>query len=474
MMIQSLSFLNPVFFFPVILLFCLIYYLLPSRYRWIMLLLISYAFYFLLAKGLILVLVALTFANYFLGKWIEKHTHKIRLSLLLSALLVNLFPLFFFKVFSAGLIAGVGTILLPIGLSFYTLQNLSYVIDIYKGILEAEHHLGHFAVFIGFFPKILAGPIERGKDLIPQIKQEHPYQRDDIYHGLRLISIGMFKKFVIADRLALFVNEVFAVPGTYQGVTLILAVIFLAFQIYLDFSGYSDIALGTARLFGFELTQNFKLPYLSENIAEFWNRWHVSFSSWLRDYIFYPLRRWLIKFTGKSLSLPALVLPPLFAMLASGIWHGTGLTFIIWGLYNAFFYILVVLWRVRRKPIQKSSKVGKVLRIIITFGILCGGWIIFRSKSIHDALVTYRSIFVKVTTFKQILQNISIENFYLSIILVLLVIIWEIWSAHEGGTSLLSQLPSGLRWCFYFLILTGITLLGVYPMISNTFVYFRF
>ena len=358
------DYLNPLIFIPIILLLALIYYLIPRNYRWILLLVASYAFYFIIGTWSILVLFFSTLANYLIGLVLDSRRSRNRLILsigiTLNVLILVFYKYIFYVLSPSSFLFSIintseGKVIFPVGLSFFTLQNISYLIDTSKGLFRAERNFGIYATYLAFFPKVLSGPIERGKKLIPQLIEPDLFNSENIFIGARLILFGLFKKIVIADRLSIFVNEIFNKPGTYQGVIVIVGLIFLSFQIYLDFSGYTNIALGIARIFGIELTENFKRPYLSTNIVEFWNRWHLTFSTWLRDYIFYPVRRFLIRKAGQSIGFLSLVIPPVVTMFISGLWHGTGWTFVIWGLYHALFYTIVIYKKIDLEIHIKSS-----------------------------------------------------------------------------------------------------------------------
>ena len=342
-----MDYLNPVILIPALAILCAIYTIVPAKFRWLVLLSASYAFYFWIGSWAVLILVLLTLVNYFLGLRIERSERSessqsgTARKLLILGIFINLVSLIFFKYgdslfFPQNSLSALNDpvsrrILLPLGMSFYTLQNIAYLLDVSKKLIPAERHLGVFATFIAFFPKVASGPIERGKKLLPQLHSMNTATSQDIILGFRQVIFGLFKKLVIADRLAIIVNQVFGSNGTYNGLPVVYAILFLAFQIYFDFAGYTDIAIGAARLFGIELSINFKRPYLATDVADFWNRWHLSFSTWLRDYIFYPIRRFLLKRQADSRTI-SMILPPLVTMLLSGAWHGAGWNFIAWGL----------------------------------------------------------------------------------------------------------------------------------------------
>ena len=321
-----------------------LYFLLPQRWRWIGLLGSSYLFYMSSGAEYIIVLICITLICYFIARRIGDENNRTKKRLyLISGLIVLVCIVFAFKYvdFFAGII-NIGllqfdikipllNILAPIGLSFYTLQLISYLVDVYVGTVEPEKHLGIFALYISFFPQILAGPIARSKQLIDQFYQKHRFNEQNVVFGLRLILWGIFQKVVIADRLALLVNQVYNSPSDHQGMTIVIVTYFFWFQIYCDFAGYTNIALGAAKVFGIDLVQNFDRPYISKDFNEFWNRWHISLSNWLRDYIFFPVTRILRRRWPKSNIVTNLLLPPLLTMLISGLWHGAGWNFVLWG-----------------------------------------------------------------------------------------------------------------------------------------------
>ncbi len=282
-------------------------------------------------------------------------------------------------------------LLLPIGISFYTFQTLSYVIDVYRGKMKPIKHLGIFALYVSFFPQLVAGPIERANRLIPQFFKNIEFNYYNIRSGLLLMLWGFFKKLVIADSLAIFVNIVYSNPSGHSGVALLLASYFFAFQIYCDFSGYSDIAIGAARTFGFDLMKNFNSPYIAISIRDFWKRWHISLSTWFKDYLYIPLGgsrvikwRWYYNL--------------LITFLISGLWHGANWTFVFWGLLHGF-YLVISLWTKQYRNwfmhwtrIAKHPVIIYIVKITFTFHLVVIGWIIFRAKNIYDAIYIFKKI----------------------------------------------------------------------------------
>lgn len=283
-------------------------------------------------------------------------------------------------------------VILPVGISFYTFHGLSYVIDIYYDRIKAEKNFVDYAVFVSFFPLLVAGPIERATHLLPQIKTKRTFSYPKAINGLKQILWGLFKKVVIADQCAEVANVIFSAPEQYSGSTLLLGAVFFAFQIYGDFSGYSDIALGSARLLGIELLQNFSFPYFSRNIAEFWRRWHISLSSWFRDYLYIPLG-------GSKVGLTKKIRNTLIIFLVSGFWHGANWTFIIWGLLNALYILPSIILKTNRTNLDIVAQ-GKLLpsfreffAMNVTFSLTVIAWVFFRSESVESAFVFISGIF---------------------------------------------------------------------------------
>ena len=283
-------------------------------------------------------------------------------------------------------------VILPVGISFYTFHGLSYVIDIYKSRIPAEKNFIEYAVFVSFFPLLVAGPIERATHLLPQIKKERTFDYTAAADGMRQILWGLFKKIVIADQCAEYANMIFNNSAQYGGSTLLLGALFFTFQIYGDFSGYSDIALGTARLFGISLLRNFAFPYFSRDIAEFWRRWHISLSTWFRDYLYIPLG-------GSQVSIWVKVRNTFIIFLVSGFWHGANWTFIVWGLLNALYIMPSIVFKTHRNNIDIVARdrrwptVGEIFSILLTFSLTVFAWIFFRAKNLGHAFAIIKKIF---------------------------------------------------------------------------------
>ncbi|WP_347174030.1 MBOAT family O-acyltransferase [Polaribacter uvawellassae] len=366
----------------------------------ILLLIASYVFYgWWDWRFLILILVS-TVVDYFIGLLLQKVENcKRRKHLLWISLVFNLGLLGFFKYFNffidnwveAWSSVGVEmhksslNIILPVGISFYTFQTLSYSIDIYRNKLKPTKNFIAFASFVSFFPQLVAGPIERATNLLPQFYKKRTFNYELAVSGIKLILWGLFKKIVIADNCAIYVNEIFGTYEDQSSLTLILGAVYFAFQIYGDFSGYSDIAIGTARLFGFKLMRNFNYPYFSRDIAEFWRRWHISLSTWFRDYVYIPL--------GGSRGSKSMQIRNVFVIfLVSGFWHGANWTFVVWGGLNALFFLPLLLAKKNRNHVGDSAEnrvfpsVKEFFQIGITFCLTTFAWIFFRANSVTEAI----------------------------------------------------------------------------------------
>lgn len=357
-------------------------------------------------------------------------------------------------------------VVLPVGISFYTFHGLSYIIDVYKNRIEAERNITDYALFVSFFPLLVAGPIERATHLLPQIKSERRFDYSRAVDGLRQILWGLFKKIVIADNCAKAVNIIFADVDHSSGSTLVLGAVLFAFQIYGDFSGYSDIALGSARLFGIELLRNFSYPYFSRSIAEFWRRWHISLSSWFRDYLYIPLG-------GSQGSNWKRVRNVLIIFLVSGLWHGANWTFLVWGLINAVFILPSIFLRTNRKNLDQVGEgrffpsLKEFFQILITFTITTFAWIFFRSESIAQALAYVSGIF-SVSIFEMP------EVRPVSVLLLIIFMLMIEWLGRSGKYALehIGRLrPRSLRIGFYWMVML---LIFLFNTKGENFIYFQF
>jgi len=362
-------------------------------------------------------------------------------------------------------------IILPVGISFYTFHGLSYVIDIYKNRIKAERNFVDYAVFVSFFPLLVAGPIERATHLLPQIKKERIFNYSKAVDGLKQILWGLFKKIVIADNCAQFANQIFGNSTDYSGSTLVLGAVFFTFQIYGDFSGYSDIALGTARLFGIELLRNFAFPYFSRDIAEFWRRWHISLSSWFRDYLYIPLG-------GSKGGMWMIIRNTFIIFIVSGFWHGANWTFIAWGALNAIYFLPLLVTKQNRNNLEIVAK-GKLLptfkelsQIAITFGLTVFAWIFFRAESVGHALSYISGIFSKSLFTIPKFPDIKPAIVTITILMFFVLIEWLGREQQYAIKKLGIKWERPVRWAFYILLFF---IFGMYMNTEETpFIYFQF
>jgi D-alanyl-lipoteichoic acid acyltransferase DltB (MBOAT superfamily) len=360
-------------------------------------------------------------------------------------------------------------VILPVGISFYTFHGLSYVIDIYKGRIPPEKNYVDYAVFVSFFPLLVAGPIERATHLLPQIKSERVFNYSKTVDGLRQILWGLFKKIVIADNCAAFANVAFAESESSSSAVLTMGAIFFAFQIYGDFSGYSDIALGTARLFGVELLRNFAFPYFSRDIAEFWRRWHISLSSWFRDYLYIPLG-------GSKGGNWSRVRNTFIIFTVSGFWHGANWTFIMWGFLNALFIMPSILFQTNRAnlDIVAAGRLFPTLKeafsVVLTFSLTVFAWIFFRADSVSDALTYISGMIAHPGSFRVLSQYEP----YFTIIPILLIFLVVEWLGRENQFAIARmglEWWKPLRYAFYYSIVFAIFWFGGK---EQQFIYFQF
>lgn len=377
-----------------------------------------------------------------------------------------------FRLFGQELNPKTLNIILPVGISFYTFQTLSYTIDVYRRKLEPTKDIVAFAAFVSFFPQLVAGPIERATNLLPQFYKKRTFEYDKAVDGLRQMLWGLFKKMVIADNCAVYVNYVFENPQEYSGSTLFLGAVFFAFQIYCDFSGYSDIAIGSARLFGFRLMRNFAFPYFSRDIAEFWRRWHISLTTWFRDYVYIPLG-------GSRVSKSKIVRNTFIIFLVSGFWHGANWTFIVWGALHAFLFLPLILLDKNRKYTNTVAEdrflpnFKEALQMLITFLLVLLGWIFFRAESISQAF-EYIGGILNSSLFSIPFPDIDTQAYLKLLILLIIAFVIIEWIG-RGNAYAVEKLglnwKRAIRWSFYiFIILIIISFRGE----QQQFIYFQF
>ncbi|HEV2972798.1 MAG TPA: MBOAT family O-acyltransferase [Pirellulales bacterium] len=388
-------------FFPLV---TLAYFALPHSWRWALLVAASCWFYARFVPAYILILGATIVVDYSAGILMESYPRH-KQSILWASILSNVGFLFFFKYFnfvnanvswltnSMGLHNPVGSldILLPIGLSFHTFQAMSYTIEVYRGAQRAERHFGIYALYVMFYPQLVAGPIERPQNMLPQFRERHYFDDRRVTAGLRLMLWGSFKKIIIADRLALPVGIYFSHPSDFQGLAPLVAAILFAFQIYCDFSGYCDIALGAAEVMGFRLMSNFDRPYFARSIGDFWRRWHISLSTWFRDYVYLPLG-------GSRVGHVRWVRNILIVFMLSGLWHGANWTYVVWGALHGIFLIVGRATKPLRQHVADRSgfaswpRVQAAWQILVTFLLVCVGWVFFRAGNVTEAWFICRKL----------------------------------------------------------------------------------
>jgi D-alanyl-lipoteichoic acid acyltransferase DltB (MBOAT superfamily) len=371
-------------------------------------------------------------------------------------------------------------LVLPVGISFYTFQTLSYTIDVYQRRIQPEKHLGIFSLFVSFFPQLVAGPIERPSNLLPQLKNKHTFDFDGFKYGLTYILWGLFKKVVIADRVAIIVNPIYNDVSSFGAPALLAATILFAFQIFCDFSGYSDIAIGSARLLGIDLMKNFDRPYFSKSISEFWRRWHISLSTWFRDYVYIPL--------GGSRVIKWRWYYNLFVtFLVSGLWHGAAWTFVIWGGLHGLYMVVGAITKKRRDALKAwfgiigGSPVDTLISIFVTFSLVSFAWIFFRANDLGDAVEVIQKIarisvnemlsLFDLTSMAKLMKTDRIE-LLIAIVFIVFMEVIHIERRNSIFYTKFSHLPIVMRWPAYYVLLFILLFFGVYE--SNEFIYFQF
>jgi D-alanyl-lipoteichoic acid acyltransferase DltB (MBOAT superfamily) len=463
-----------------------LYFAIPHRYRWIMLLAASYYFYMCWKVMYIFLIIGSTLICYLTGLQMSKQPdQKSKKPYLWMCLAANLGILFFFKyfnffsqsameIFQAWHIhynAPVFDVLLPVGISFYTFQALSYIIDVYNDRVQAERHLGIFALYVAFWPQLVAGPIERTHHLLPQFREKHAFDYKRVTDGLRLMLWGLFKKVVIADHLATYVNQVYNHVNDYQGMPLIMATAFFAVQIYCDFSGYTDIARGAARIMGYDLMENFNRPYFSKSVREFWQRWHISLSTWFRDYVYIPLGgsrvvRWRWHYNL------------LLTFLLSGLWHGAAWTFVAWGTLHGCYLILENMTGTFQKKIadqffpNQQSLINRLFQMGTTMALVCFAWIFFRANTVGDALTVVRKMFL-IDMSDMGLAVTGSNSFLLSLFLILILFTVHLKERRILIQHYLAGLPMMLRWSVYTAAMWAVIVSGIFG-VQQQFIYFQF
>lgn len=478
-------------FLPVIF---ILYWICPQKYRYLSLLLASYYFYLSLDVKYIFLLLATTLISYTLGRLLDSTEKQLLKRLYLSAGILSLagvlflfkYLAFFFEIVALAaknLAIPMQTptikFMLPVGISFYTFQTLGYLIDVYKKKYPAEKHFGYYSLFVSFFPQLLSGPIGRGDKLLPQFRKVRSFDSSQAAYGLKLMAVGYFKKLVVANLMVSTVDSVFDNVNSYIGLVYIIVTLMFAIQIYCDFSGYTDIAIGAAKLFGIELGENFKSPYFACSIREFWSRWHISLSTWFRDYIYIPLG-------GSRTGTFRHCLNLMITFLISGLWHGASLTYVVWGGIHGLYQILeTLLFGKRRHASQavtssaKGTGIARFLGRICTFVLVCIAWVFFRSGSFADAWRMISLSLYNIQNFNDYLKTavICLDMTYAHMIYILIpVLLLGIYDYYSLKTDVIAYLSSQKGWIRYpvYILFLLVILLFSEKGVSTEFYYLQF
>jgi D-alanyl-lipoteichoic acid acyltransferase DltB (MBOAT superfamily) len=452
-----------------------------------MLLIASCTFYMFFIPVYILILAITILIDYFAGMLIEQSEGKKRKIYLVVSIISTCLVLFIFKYFNFfnANFASIAdffhlnypiefiNIILPIGLSFHTFQSLSYVIEVYRRKQKAEKNFGIYSLYVMFYPQLVAGPIERPQNLLHQFYEKHNFDYRRVVDGLKLMAWGLFKKVVIADRLAIAVNQVYGNPSDYSSFQLAIATVFFAFQIYCDFSGYSDMAIGAAKVMGFKLMKNFNLPYFSKSISEFWKRWHISLSTWFRDYLY-------ISLGGNRVVKWRWYFNLFITFTISGLWHGANWTFVIWGALNGFYLVFAIWTEGFKKKVHSIFKTESwsglysFVQIVNTFVLTCIAWVFFRAKDVDEAFYILTHMFRKSDNTDIFITNGKFTNqdFIFSVVLILFL---SFVSFHQRNRSIIGYFlnkPMWLRYTIYLILVLSIFYLGVFE--ETQFIYFQF
>lgn len=452
-----------------------IYFIIKDKWRWLLLLIASYIFYGSWNFFYLSLIILSTFVTYYSGILIEKNPQKSnKKKIVVGSLVINLSILFFFKYYN--FVASSFNLILPdslpyfesilavVGISFYTFQALSYTMDVYNNKIPAQKHIGKYALFVSFFPQLIAGPIEKASDLLPQFNKTKKFDYERARSGCLLIVWGLFKKVVIADRLGIFVTEVYNNPSGSEGIASILAAIFFAFQLYIDFSAYSEIAVGCARIFGYKLTINFKRPYLSSSFKDFWKRWHITLNSWFFEYLYIPLG-------GNRSNQYKALRNVIIIFLISGLWHGASWNFVIWGAINSIYLVLFDrLFPQKNKNLFKKIIYGTCIMLLWSLSL-----IFFRANTFQDALTIYSNL--SFTAFEGIYNfGLNRFTFHFTIRLLIFMYVVEIFQELGYTAERIFSKPLLLRWSIYIILSLSILYFGAYGLDSSdsSFIYFQF
>lgn len=477
-----------VLFYPVVL---VLYFVLPKRAKWPMLLIASYFFYMCYQTELVFLIFGTTLVSWIASNIIAK-TEKtsVKRTALILTLITSIGVLFFYKYFDflAGTVLDIAALfgsktadfslnlILPVGISFYTFQTLSYVIDVYRGDVEPERNFFFFALFVSFFPQLVAGPIERPENLIPQLKKTPKWSNSDAIAGAKMMMLGFFKKICVADLVGGFVDSVYNNPEQAAGLSVIIATLLFAVQIYCDFSGYTDIAIGCSRIMGIRLMKNFDRPYCATSVKEFWSRWHISLSSWFKDYLYIPLG-------GNRVSLPRNLINIFIVFVVSGLWHGAAWTFVLWGALHGIYQIVGRLTLKKRNSLvsrlgfTEKSRAVLAVRRFNTFILVSVAWLIFRANSISDVGTLLTKLFTEWNVgVGDVLSNmgLDLEMILITVFSVILLLLLDRMITYGGeDDSSPAVVKNGVFVYVVWTVLLCWCLLLSKDMISR-FIYFQF
>ena len=464
------------------------YWLMPHKYRWIVILAANAWFYISYDIKYLAVILVTMLASYLCAILIDKQDNEVKKkkTVMATGVVVTLSLLLVFKYlnfalytvakvlnrFSIPMQETTLKLIMPVGISFYTFMAVGYIVDVYRGKTRAVRHFGKYAIFVSFFPNISSGPIERAEHFIPQIDKEKTFDYDSAVYGARLLFLGLIKKIVIADMMTKYVDEVFNKVPEHHGICFAWATLLYTFQIYCDFSGYSDMAVGAARMLGFDLIQNFRQPYLAASIKEFWARWHISLSTWFRDYVYIPLGGNRCSKTRRDMNL-------LITFLCSGLWHGASWTFVLWGGIHGVCQIIEnrIKERIGLTGEKEKALSGpvKLLLTLITFCIVSYAWMFFRANSISEALYIVRSMFTDWSLKGAMAQmTMSGKSVVKTSLAIVLLIIYDCLNEKKDMLKELNRLPSAVRFAGYVLAAITVIALKVNNSYAQEFIYFKF
>ncbi len=484
MLFNSIAYL---IFFPAVV---GLYFAINPKWRWVLLLLASYFFYMFWKVEYVILIMASTLVDYYAGLKMSRLRKKSqRKKYLILSILVNLGILAGFKYFNffgenLNLLLGEMNIfyqmpelqvLLPVGISFYTFQTLSYSIDVYRGVTKPEAHLGRFALYVSFFPQLVAGPIERSNHLLPQIRQNKTFSTPMVVSGLKLMLWGFFKKIVIADRIGIYVHSVYENPAEHNGIPVILATILFVFQLYCDFSGYTDIARGSARVMGYDLMKNFRRPLVAKSIADFWERWHISLTTWFRDYLYFSLPA---KFKNRVV-MWRLQLNILITFILMGLWHGANWTFLFFGLLNGVYLVAEDITRPTRQRFFRFSGLDKLPGLLntagmfITITLLTVSALFFRANTISNGFALLGNAFCFEDMTRSLMDILKNNEIMFAILQIIFLMVVEWYHEKKDLVRQIASRPLWIRWSLYLAFFFYVVMFGIMDK-PQEFIYFQF